>query len=170
MDHAAQLQAWLRSLGFDGYPEMTATGERFSEFLREWVPSGSRPDITLCAATSGHGPVAVRELAFHSLCAHHLLPFFGTAAVAYQPGARLAGLGAIPRVVRWWARRPQLQERLTDAIADHLVDALEPRALVVVTRARHMCVEMRGAESPADVVAVATRGEPSDRLFSLLGV
>lgn len=170
MDHATRLQEWLRAIGFDGDPEMDATGERFSTFLREWVPSAERPDISICAATAGNGPVAVREVAFHSLCAHHLLPFFGTCSVAYQPSGKLAGLGAIPRVVAHCARRPQLQERMTEAVADVLADALAPQGLLVVSRARHMCVEMRGAATQAEAVVVSSRGDPDAILFRLLGV
>jgi len=96
---------------------------------------------------------------FHSLCAHHLLPFHGKVSVAYRPENVLAGLGSIPRALRHFARRPQLQERLTEQLAEHLYQALGPKGLVVQSTARHMCVEMRGAESPMDVVVLAVRGD-----------
>lgn len=158
MDHGARLQAWLADLGFQGDEEMERTGERVTAFLRDWLPSDDAPEISLCAAQHGNGPVAVRDIPFYSLCAHHLLPFWGTATVAYVPGVKLAGLGAIPRVVRHFARRPQLQERLADQIAEALYTALDPPGLVVFTRARHFCMEMRGDEA-GDVQVTVTRGD-----------
>jgi len=160
------LAAFLDSLGLHGDPEMADTARRFSEFMADFVPEGERPTLSRCAMTQS-GPIAVRGLPFHSLCAHHLLPFFGTVSVAYAPDGVLAGLGAIPRALRQLARRPQLQERLTAQLAAFLFEELHPSGLVVRSAARHMCVEMRGSESVMEVVVVAVRGH-TDALMSLV--
>lgn len=164
MDEGRRLQEWLRALGFDGDEEMESTGQRVAEFLRAFVPTGEPPELSACASRPGNGEVQIREIPFYSLCAHHLLPFFGTVSIAYRPGPRLAGLGAVPRLVEHFARRPQLQERLTDQIADALVEALDPVGVVVHCRARHLCVEMRGAPNPVEVRTVARRGHTDDML------
>lgn len=163
VDH---LRSFLRSAGFEGDPEMATTAERVTAFLAEFVPADDPPDIGLCEARGVKGPVAVRHIPFHSLCAHHLLPFFGHVSVAYRPHRTLAGLGGIPRLVRHVARRPQLQERMMEQLADALVDGLSPRGLVVVSTARHLCVEMRGASVPAEVRVVTSRGDADDRLWA----
>lgn len=92
------------------------------------------------------GIVLVRGVEFHSLCEHHLLPFHGTAHVAYVPAGRVVGLSKIARVVELFARRLQVQERLTDQIADALHEVLEPRGVAVAVDAEHMCMTMRGVE------------------------
>lgn len=164
MDEGARLQEWLRDLGFEGDEEMEHTGRRVAEFLREFVPVAREFEMSTCASRPGDGEVQIREIPFYSLCAHHLLPFFGTVSVAYRPGARLAGLGSVPRLVEHLSRRPQLQERLTEQIADALVDSLDPVGVVVHCRARHLCVEMRGTPNPLDVRTVARRGQTDDML------
>ena len=90
--------------------------------------------------------VIVKEIDFYSLCEHHLLPFFGKAHVAYIPDGRLIGLSKIPRIVEIFARRLQLQERLTNQIADCLQEAVTPRGVAVVIEAFHLCQAMRGVE------------------------
>ena len=104
--------------------------------------------------------VVVRDITFHSLCEHHLLPFFGSAAIAYLPGGQLAGLSKLARVVDAHARRLQVQERLTDEITTTLERGLRPRGLAVALTAEHLCMSMRGAARPGhSTVTVATRGE-----------
>ena len=90
--------------------------------------------------------VLVRDIPFYSLCEHHLLPFFGTAQVAYVPAGRVVGLSKIPRVVDVFAHRLQLQERLARQIAEGLESVLRPVGVGVVLQARHLCMEMRGVE------------------------
>ena len=91
--------------------------------------------------------VLVRDISFYSLCEHHMLPFFGRAHVAYLPNKRIIGLSKIPKLVEIFARRLQVQERLTEQIAETLASKLKPRGVAVVLEARHLCMEMRGAES-----------------------
>jgi GTP cyclohydrolase IA len=89
--------------------------------------------------------VVVKDISFYSLCEHHLLPFFGTAHVAYLPNGKIIGLSKIPKLVQVFAQRLQVQERLTQQIADTLQSKLHPMGVGVVIEARHLCMEMRGA-------------------------
>jgi GTP cyclohydrolase I len=107
--------------------------------------------------------VLLRDIAFRSVCEHHLLPFLGTAHVAYVPGTRVVGLGKLPRVVETLASRPQLQERLTEQIADALADGLEAAGVLVVLDAVHGCVSARGVrQATSSTVTLASRGTLSD--------
>lgn len=103
--------------------------------------------------------VLVRDIAFRSTCEHHLLPFTGVAHVAFAPDARIVGLGKLARVVETLSARPQLQERLTEQIADTLEQGLAPRGVLVVLDARHGCVSARGTrQTESTTVTVASRG------------
>jgi len=107
--------------------------------------------------------VVLRGIEFRSMCEHHLLPFFGTAHVAYLPGVRFAGLGALARAVEIAAARPQLQERLTEDVADALIGGLEARGALVVLEAAHGCVSARGPrQESARTVTLAARGALED--------
>jgi len=119
--------------------------------------------------------VIVRDIEFRSICEHHLLPFIGTAHVAYVPGQKVVGLGSIARVVETLAARPQLQERLGEEIADTLQAGLAPRGALVVLDAVHQCVTTRGprqtASSTVTLASRGTLGETSARaeIISLIG-
>ena len=99
--------------------------------------------------------VVVKDIPFHSLCEHHVLPFAGTAAVAYIPDGRVIGLSKIPRVVDMYARRLQIQERLTQQIADFLMEHLAPKGVGVVVEATHLCASMRGVRKPGMVMTTS---------------
>ena len=99
--------------------------------------------------------VVVKDIPFYSLCEHHLLPFFGNAAVAYIPRGRVIGLSKIPRVVEMYARRLQIQERLTQQIAEFLQDRLAPQGVGVVIEATHLCAVMRGVRKPGTIMTTS---------------
>ncbi len=104
--------------------------------------------------------VALRDIPFYSMCEHHLLPFHGVAHVGYLPEGRLVGISKLARVVEAYAKRPQLQERLTSQIADCIMDVLQPLGVGVVVAAEHLCMTMRGVRKPGSrLVTSAMRGQ-----------
>ncbi len=127
------------------------TPHRFAKALRE-LTSGYRADVDAMIndalfAEHYNEMVVIRDITFYSLCEHHLLPFFGKAHVAYIPNGKIIGLSKIPKLVDIFARRLQVQERLTSQVAETLQTQLKPHGVGVVMEARHLCLEMRGAES-----------------------
>lgn len=103
--------------------------------------------------------VTVKDIDFYSLCEHHILPFFGKAHVAYIPKGKVIGLSKIPRIVEMFARRLQVQERMTVQIADFLNETLKPQGVAVVVEGKHMCAVMRGVKKEnAKMVTSAMRG------------
>lgn len=103
--------------------------------------------------------VMVRDIPFYSSCEHHLLPFHGKAHVAYIPQGRVTGLSKLARLIEGFARRPQMQERLTAQVADSLMDRLDPLGVMVVIEAEHLCMSMRGVRKPGAItVTSAVRG------------
>lgn len=156
----------------DAYAEFfSGIGKDPSEALANPISVARGPEPETVAS----GAVLMRDIAFRSVCEHHLLVFRGRAHVAYLPGDRVVGLGALPRVVEILSARPQVQERLGEQIADALEQALEARGVFVVLDAVHGCVTMRGGTQPdASTVTVAARGElaePAARaeLVALIG-
>ncbi|HEX9165262.1 MAG TPA: GTP cyclohydrolase I FolE [Gemmatimonadales bacterium] len=107
--------------------------------------------------------ILVRDIELYSMCEHHMLPFFGRAHVAYLPDRRIVGLSKIPRIVEIFARRLQVQERLTDQVADALMEVLAPHGVGVVIEASHLCMMMRGVEKQnSRTVTSALRGSFRD--------
>lgn len=100
--------------------------------------------------------VIVRDIDFFSLCEHHLVPFYGKVHVAYVPAGRIIGLSKIPRIVEIFARRLQVQERLTQQIAQTLYDRLKPQGVAVVVEARHLCMMMRGVEKQNSIATTSS--------------
>lgn len=100
--------------------------------------------------------VAAREIPFHSLCQHHLLPFKGVAHVAYLPGERIIGLSKLARIVEWFARNLQTQERLTKQVADCLQQHLHPKGVGVVLEAEHLCMSLRGVRATGSVTVTSS--------------
>jgi len=141
------------------------------EHLADAVPIGAS-EVGVPATSDA---VILRDLSFRSVCEHHLLPFVGAAHVAYLPGDRVVGLGRIPAVVDTLARRPQLQERLAEEIADTLEAGLDPKGVLVILDAQHRCVTTRGArQERSSTVTIASRGalsQPAARaeIIALIG-
>ncbi|MGD8193108.1 GTP cyclohydrolase I [Herbiconiux sp. P18] len=153
--------------GGTGSDPASALGETFvAEVAAGAASTGTQADAGP-ATGAAPGPVLIRDIAFRSVCEHHLLPFDGVAHVAYLPGDRVAGLGGVVRVVESAASRPQLQERLTDDIADALERGLGARGVLVVMDARHGCVTLRGPrQTGSTTLTLAARGalaEPEAR-------
>jgi GTP cyclohydrolase I len=161
-DAVALLQRAFAALGVTGRdPETERTAARVAELYRTLFRGrdpAAAPTLGL-SPHPGEGLVLVKDLPFYSMCAHHLLPFFGQASVGYLPRGQVVGLGAIGHVVGYFAARPQIQERLAEEIADYLAVGLRPGGVIVHLAARHMCVEMRVPGKPAFVEYVAARGE-----------
>lgn len=155
----------IQALGLDASrdPELAGTPARVAELYAEifsGLEPAASPDLVTFPKPAGAGEdlVVVRDIPFHSLCVHHFVPFFGVAHVAYLPGERLVGISAAARLVDHYARRPQLQERLTAQVADHLERLVAPRGVEVVLEARHLCMEMRGIRKPGRVETRTARG------------
>ncbi len=103
--------------------------------------------------------VILRDIPFYSVCEHHFMPFHGKAAVGYIPEGRVVGISKLARLVEGYARRPQLQERLTSQVADALMDTLHPDGVAVVIEAEHLCMTQRGIKKPGSrMITSATRG------------
>ena len=100
--------------------------------------------------------IVVKDIEVYSMCEHHMLPFFGKAHVAYIPNGKIVGLSKIPRVVDAFARRMQVQERLTDQIKDCIQEALQPLGVAVVIEAQHMCMQMRGIQKQNSVTTTSS--------------
>ena len=141
-------------------PGLVGTPERVHRMYTE-LTAGYHvdPDRLLNGAIYDVGyseMVVVKDIPFYSLCEHHLLPFFGIASVAYIPRGRVIGLSKIPRIVETFARRLQVQERLTQEIADFLQERLAPQGVGVVLEATHLCAVMRGVRKPGTVMTTSS--------------
>lgn len=109
--------------------------------------------------TSNDEMVLVRDIEFYSMCEHHMLPIIGRVHVAYIPNGKVVGLSKIPRIVNLYARRLQIQEQMTEQIADAILQTIQPKGVAVVVHARHMCMEMRGVQKiNSTTVSSALRG------------
>lgn len=107
--------------------------------------------------------VVEKDITFYSTCEHHLLPFFGKAHIAYIPNGKVVGLSKLARTVDIYARRPQIQERMTVQIADALAENLNPKGIMIMIEAEHMCMTMRGIKKPGSkTVSTVVRGDFKD--------
>jgi len=148
---AALVRRELSLLGEDADREgLVRTPERVARAMR-WLTRGYEMDVEREVGAAvfreqHQNMVLVRDIQFYSLCEHHMLPFFGRAHVAYIPNGRIIGLSKLPRIVEIFARRLQVQERLTEQVASAIEDVLAPAGVGVVIEAEHMCMAMRGVE------------------------
>jgi len=150
----------LEALGADlEKSSLVQTPERMVDaYIEQLTPQPFR--ATTFPNNGGYDELVVaREIEFHSLCEHHLLPFVGVAHVAYLPGDQIVGLSKLARIVEYYARALQVQERLTIQVADWLERELKPRGVGVVIEAEHMCMTLRGVQKPGTkTVTSALRG------------
>jgi GTP cyclohydrolase I len=173
-------QTMIQAVGEDlGREGLVRTPERFAKAFAE-LCSGYQQDPKAVVgeglfAAEGQGLVAVKDTEFYSLCEHHMLPFWGKASVAYFPNQHILGLSKVPRLVDCFAKRLQVQERLTQEIADAIRTILKPRAVAVRIEAEHMCMKMRGVEKThGSTVTEVIFGEEKltererDRLFAAI--
>jgi GTP cyclohydrolase I len=164
---AAAFRGFLESLGLDlDDPNLVGTEHRVARAYQEMLGGlrSAEPRLSTFPNTKRYaGMVSVTDISFYSICAHHFLPFFGVAHLAYVPRERLVGLSKLTRVVDFYACRPQLQEDLTEQIAALLDERLAPAGLVVSIEARHLCMEMRGVSTPGVTTrTTAVRGTLED--------
>jgi len=150
---ATAFRGVLEALDLDlSDPNLTTTDVRVARAYEELfagLREGGEPKWKSFPNTEGYSQmVSVLNVPFFSLCAHHFLPFFGSAHVAYIPGDQIVGLSKIARLVDFYARRPQIQERMTEQIVACLNKRLAPKGAMVVLQARHLCMEMRGVSKP----------------------
>jgi GTP cyclohydrolase I len=162
------IAAILKELGEDpGRDGLARTPDRFARSLRFLCQGYQQdPKTVLNNAlfeVSYDEMVIVKDIEIYSLCEHHLLPFFGRAHVAYIPNGRVVGLSKVPRMVEIYARRLQVQERLTTQIAETLEATVQPRGVAVVVEAIHLCMMMRGvSQQNAFAITSSLRGEFQD--------
>lgn len=158
---AHQYEDILKELGEDPQREgLLKTPERVAkalQFLTHGYELNPADLMKEALFTEDHNQmVIVKDIEVYSMCEHHMLPFFGKAHVAYIPNGKIVGLSKIPRVVDAFARRLQVQERLTDEIKDCIQNTLEPLGVAVVIEAKHMCMQMRGIQKQNSVTTTSS--------------
>lgn len=167
-EFAGLVRRQLEMLGEDpDRPGLVRTPHRVATSLR-WLTRGYR--LTVADAVGDavfeeahHSMVMVRDIEVYSLCEHHLLPFYGKAHIAYIPDGRIVGLSKLPRILDVFARRLQVQERLTEQVADAIQEVLQPQGVGIVIEALHMCMMMRGVEKQnSRTITSAVRGSFRD--------
>lgn len=170
----------LEAIGEDPNREgLVETPDRVARMYAELCDGMDRSaseHLSKTFAVSGDDLVIERDITFYSLCEHHMLPFYGKAAIGYIPNGRVAGLSKLARTVEVFARRLQLQEQLTAQVADALMAELDCKGAIVYMEAEHMCMTMRGVQKPGTKTAtLARRGafvenpELEARFFRMLG-
>ena len=167
-EHERLVRRQLELIGEDPEREgLIKTPQRVAASL-EWLTRGYDTDVRdvigdALFEETHESMVMVRDIELYSLCEHHMLPFYGKAHIAYIPNGKIVGLSKLPRVVDVFARRLQVQERLTEQIAQALTDVLEPRGVGVVIEAFHLCMMMRGVQKQnSSTITSAVRGSFRD--------
>lgn len=170
---------FLEGIGEDTKREgLIETPERIAQMCEELFAgyeSSAAEHLGRTFSSKQTGLVVEKDITFYSVCEHHLLPFYGKVHIGYIPDGRVVGLSKLARTVEVYARRAQIQEQLTDQIADAVMDILEPRAVLVMIEAEHMCMTMRGIRKPgAKTMTYACRGmfrdDPAlcERVFAMI--
>lgn len=169
----------LEGIGEDtGREGLAETPDRIARMYAE-IFSGMEEDAAIPLSrvfTVDSGEMVLeKDIVFYSMCEHHMMPFFGKAHVAYIPDGKVVGLSKLARTVEIYAKRLQIQERMTEQIADAIMEHLAPKGVMVVLEAEHMCMTMRGVKKPGSkTVSIAVRGafennmELQNRFFQML--
>ncbi len=161
---AGHVRGMLTELGLDlTDANLRDTDRRVAKMYLEMfqgLEEGAEPKVTTFPNDERYSAMVMeKQIPFYSMCAHHLVPFYGHAHLAYIPNDTILGLSKFARILEFYAKRPQLQERLTEQVANYLETRLKPQGVMVVIEARHLCVEMRGVKKPgAMTVTSAIRG------------
>jgi GTP cyclohydrolase I len=161
---AGHVRGMLTELGLDlDDDNLRETDRRVAKMYLEMfsgLEEGAEPRVTTFPNSEHYSAMVMeKQIPFYSMCAHHLVPFYGHAHLAYIPNDTILGLSKFARILEFYAKRPQLQERLTEQVANYLETRLKPQGVMVVIEARHLCVEMRGVKKPgAMTVTSAIRG------------
>jgi len=168
------IQLILEGIGEDiSRPGLADTPRRFAEMCEE-IFSGLRSEpkleVGFLEEKSSEEVIILRNLSFYSMCEHHLLPFFGVVHIAYIPQNNMvAGFSSIAKFVDLFARRPQIQERFTNQIADNLMQSVKPRGVIVISEAVQLCLSMRGTrKEQAKTIIKAIRGDISKDILKEL--
>ncbi len=166
---ARHVRGLIEELGLDpSDPNLRRTDVRVAKMYLEMfrgLEEGAEPLLTTFPNEEEYSHMVMeKDIPFYSMCAHHFVPFYGKAHIAYIPEERIIGLSKFARILDFYARRPQLQERLTEQVVRYFETELKPRGAMVVIEARHLCVEMRGVKKPGvSTVTSALRGAFHDR-------
>ena len=144
----------------EGLKETPDRVARMYEEIYGGLDMSAEPHLTKTFQADNNEMVVEKDITFYSTCEHHLLPFYGKVHIAYIPDGKVVGLSKLARTVEVYARRPQIQEKLTGQIADALMEFLQPKGVMVMIEAEHMCMSMRGIKKPGSkTVTIVKRGE-----------
>jgi len=174
------VQLIIEGIGEDASREgLVETPDRIARMYEEifaGLNENASVHLSKTFSTQNADMIIEKDITFYSMCEHHFLPFYGKAHIAYIPNGRVAGLSKLARTVEVYARRPQLQERMTVQIADAIMENLDAKGAMVIIEAEHMCMTMRGIKKPgSQTVTLARRGvfetDPTleERFFRMLG-
>lgn len=148
----------------EGLLETPARIARMYEELFAGSTMDAGEQLSKVFTASGSEMVLEKDIFFYSMCEHHMLPFYGRVHIAYIPNGKVVGLSKLARTVEIYARRLQIQERMTGQIADAIMEYLQPLGVCVMVEAEHMCMTMRGVKKPGSkTVSIATRGEFAEK-------
>ncbi len=157
------VQLIIEGIGEDAAREgLVETPDRIARMYEE-IFAGLNEDASVhlskTFSTQNTDMIIEKDITFYSMCEHHFLPFYGKAHIAYIPNGRVAGLSKLARTVEVYARRPQLQERMTVQIADAIMENLDAKGAMVIIEAEHMCMTMRGIKKPGSrTVTISSKG------------
>lgn len=157
------VQLIIEGIGEDASREgLVETPDRIARMYEEifaGLNENASVHLSKTFSTQNTDMIIEKDITFYSMCEHHFLPFYGKARIAYIPNGRVAGLSKLARTVEVYARRPQLQERMTVQIADAIMENLDAKGAMVIIEAEHMCMTMRGIKKPGSrTVTISSKG------------